>query len=52
MQTGTKNILQVDHLRKNFGGLAAVSNCSLAIKKVLLQELLVPMDQVKQPYLI
>jgi len=33
MQASTKNILQVDHLRKNFGGLAAVSNCSLTIKK-------------------
>ena len=27
------NILQVDTLSKNFGGLAAVSNCSLKIKK-------------------
>ena len=33
MQTSTNNILQVDRLRKNFGGLAAVSNCSLTIKK-------------------
>ena len=33
MQTTTDNILQVDRLRKNFGGLAAVSNCSLKIKK-------------------
>ena len=33
MQTNTDNILQVDHLGKNFGGLAAVSNCSLQIKK-------------------
>ena len=33
MQTSTNNILQVDHLRKNFGGLAAVYNCSLTIKK-------------------
>ena len=33
MQTSTNNILQVDHLRNNFGGLAAVSNCSLTIKK-------------------
>ena len=33
MQTNTNNILQVDHLSKNFGGLAAVSNCSLEIKK-------------------
>ena len=27
------NILQVDNLSKYFGGLAAVSNCSLKIKK-------------------
>ena len=33
MQIDTENILQVDNLRKNFGGLAAVSNCSLKIKK-------------------
>ena len=33
MQTDTENILRVDNLRKNFGGLAAVSNCSLKIKK-------------------
>ena len=33
MQTDTENILQIDNLRKNFGGLAAVSNCSLKIKK-------------------
>ena len=33
MQTTTDNILQVDRLRKNFGGIAAVSNCSLKIKK-------------------
>jgi len=27
------NILQVDNLSKYFGGLVAVSNCSLKIKK-------------------
>ena len=27
------NILQIDNLSKYFGGLAAVSNCSLNIKK-------------------
>ena len=32
MQQGL-NILQVDNLSKYFGGLAAVSNCSLKIKK-------------------
>ena len=33
MQTSTDTILQVEHLSKNFGGLAAVANCSLKIKK-------------------
>jgi len=33
MQKNTNNILQVDHLSKNFGGLAAVADCSLKIKK-------------------
>ena len=33
MQTDTENILQVDNLRKNFGGLTAVSNCSLNREK-------------------
>ncbi len=33
MQTDIENILRIDNLRKNFGGLAAVSNCSLKIKK-------------------
>ena len=33
MQTNVDNILQVDRLRKNFGGLTAVSNCSIKIKK-------------------
>ena len=32
MQQGS-NILQIDNLSKNFGGLAAVSNCSLKIRK-------------------
>ena len=32
MQSDT-NILQIDNLSKYFGGLAAVSNCSLKIKK-------------------
>ena len=27
------NILQIDNLSKYFGGLAAVSNCSIKIKK-------------------
>ena len=27
------NILQIDHLSKYFGGLAAVSDCSLKIKR-------------------
>ena len=46
------NILQVNNLSKFFGGLAAVSNCSLKIKKGLLQELLDLMDRAKQHYLI
>jgi len=33
MQSDYENILQVDGLSKYFGGLAAVSNCSLKIKK-------------------
>ncbi|MAH02562.1 MAG: ABC transporter ATP-binding protein [Candidatus Pelagibacter sp.] len=33
MQISTNNILKIDHLSKNFGGLAAVANCSLKIKK-------------------
>ena len=46
------NILRVDKLSKYFGGLAAVSNCSIKIKKVLSQELLVLTDLEKQLYLI
>ena len=35
-----ENILQIENLSKYFGGLAAVSECSLKIKKgSLLQEL-------------
>ena len=30
-----QNILEIDHLSKYFGGLAAVQNCSLKIKKPL-----------------
>ena len=33
MQSDYENILQVEGLSKYFGGLAAVSNCSLKIKK-------------------
>jgi len=33
MQTEMDNILQVDNLSKYFGGLAAVSNCTLQIKR-------------------
>ena len=33
MQTDIDNILQVNNLSKYFGGLAAVSNCSLKIRK-------------------
>ena len=33
MQSDYENILQVDELSKYFGGLAAVSKCSIKIKK-------------------
>jgi ABC-type branched-subunit amino acid transport system ATPase component len=33
MQSDYENILQVDGLSKYFGGLAAVSKCSIKIKK-------------------
>ena len=52
MQSDYENILQVDGLSKYFGGLAAVSKCSIKIKKDLSQELLVPMDRERLLYLI
>tara|TARA_Y100000590_G_scaffold24669_1_gene28074 strand:- start:113 stop:268 length:156 start_codon:yes stop_codon:yes gene_type:complete len=47
-----QNILQVNNLSKYFGGLAAVSNCSLKIKKGSITGVIGPMDQAKQLYLI
>ena len=52
MQTDHENILQVDGLSKYFGGLAAVSNCSIKIKKVLSQASLDPMVRARPLYLI
>ena len=42
-----QNILQIENLSKYFGGLAAVSDCSLKIKKGSITGLLDLMDQVK-----
>ncbi len=47
-----QNILQIESLSKYFGGLAAVSDCSLKIKKDLLLELLDLMVRAKPLYLI
>ena len=33
----SNNILQIENLSKYFGGLAAVSDCSLKLRKDLLQ---------------
>ena len=46
------NILQVKNLSKFFGGLAAVSNCSLKIKNGSITGFIGPMDQAKQHYSI
>ena len=46
------DILKIDNLSKYFGGLAAVSNCSLNIKKGSIQELLAPTAPEKLHYLI
>ena len=35
----SENILEINNLSKYFGGLAAVSNCSLKVKREQLQEL-------------
>ena len=45
------NILQIDNLSKYFGGLAAVFNCSIKIKKGSITELLVLMALERQLYL-
>ena len=46
------NILQIDNLSKYFGGLAAVSDCSLKIKRGSITGLLDQMVRAKQLYLI
>ncbi len=43
----SENILEINNLSKYFGGLAAVSDCSLKVKKGTIL-----MDQEKLPYLI
>ena len=47
-----QNILQVDNLSKYFGGLAAVSNCSLKIKRGAITGIIGPNGSGKQHYLI
>jgi ABC-type branched-chain amino acid transport systems, ATPase component len=44
------NILQIDNLSKYFGGLAAVSDCSLKIKKGSITKIIGPNGQEKQHY--
>ena len=46
------NILQVNNLTKLFGGLAAVSNCSLNIRSGSITGILALTVQEKQHYLI
>ena len=41
------NILQIDNLSKYFGGLAAVSDCSLKIKKGTITGIIGPNGSVK-----
>ena len=47
-----QNILQIENLSKYFGGLAAVSDCSLKIKKGSITGIIGPMDLAKLLYLI
>ena len=47
-----ENILEINNLSKYFGGLAAVSECSLKVKKELSQVSLDLMVQAKLHYLI
>ena len=42
-----QNILQIENISKYFGGLAAVSDCSLKIKKGSITVIIGPMDQAK-----
>ena len=46
------NILQVDNLSKYFGGLAAVSDCSIKIKKGSITGVIGPNGSGKLPCLI
>ena len=48
----SENILEINNLSKYFGGLAAVSECSLKVKKELSQVLLDQTVLVKLLYLI
>ena len=49
MQTEMDNILQVDNLSKYFGGLAAVSNCTLQIKRGTITGIIGPNGSGKTP---
>ena len=46
------NILQIKNLSKYFGGLAAVSKCSLTIKKGSITGIIGPNGSGKTTYLI
>ena len=48
----SENILEINNLSKYFGGLAAVSECSLKVKREPLQVLSDLMAQAKLHYLI
>ena len=45
------NILQIDNLSRYFGGLAAVNDCSLKIKKGSITGIIGQMDLEKLHYL-
>jgi ABC-type branched-chain amino acid transport systems, ATPase component len=46
-----KNILQIDNLSKYFGGLAAVADCSLKIKKGTITGIIGP-NRIWKNYII
>ena len=48
----SENILEIKNLSKYFGGLAAVSDCSLKVSRGTITGLLVLTDLAKQHYLI
>ena len=48
----SENILEINNLSKYFGGLAAVSDCSIKVKRGTITGSLGQMDLVKQLYLI